>query len=150
MDTDSEGLYNSVQCHEEAPFVNRENLEDFSSTIPEPARGVLVQTTLWGLDTCLLWAAGTADGIENAAVQSGIPTLLLAGQFDPVTSPRWAQSAADFLAASYVFEFPGIGHSVVDSTFCAQDIALAFLRNPTAAPDSTCVDTMPPLDFYYP
>ena len=40
---------------------------------------------------CDIWGAGTADPIEDKAVVSSIPTLVVAGQYDPITPPSWGK-----------------------------------------------------------
>ena len=49
---------------------------------------------------------------------SDIPTLLLSGQFDPATPPRFADIAAETLSNSYSFVVPMAGHGVGLDTSC--------------------------------
>ena len=82
------------------------------------------------------------DAIEAQPVTSDIPTLVAAGEFDPITPAKWAQSAASHLPNSYFFLFPGGGHGVIDMNQCSQDIMQAFLDDPTQEPDSSCIAEM--------
>jgi pimeloyl-ACP methyl ester carboxylesterase len=91
-----------------------------------------------------------ADNIEDRAIVSSIPTLVLAGQYDPVTPPDWGRIAASTLANSFFYEFPGVGHDAMDSTPCAMAITLAFLDQTGIAPDDSCLATMGPPQFVVP
>ena len=81
---------------------------------------------------------------------SGIPTLVLEGEFDPVTPPEYGRLVADNLTNSYFLEFPGIGHDLIGASECARTIAGAFLADPSQAPDATCIDEMPGVVFDVP
>ena len=69
---------------------------------------------------------------------SDIPTLLLSGQFDPATPPRWAAVAAETLSNSYSFVLPMTGHGVGMGTPCGQTLMSKFLESPTTNPVSPC------------
>jgi pimeloyl-ACP methyl ester carboxylesterase len=79
-------------------------------------------------------------------VVSHIPTLILAGENDPITPPAWAKLAAQTLRKSHTFVFPLTAHGVLlgfgPAALCSQSMLSAFLANPTATPDSTCMDTV--------
>ena len=62
----------------------------------------------------------------------------MTGQYDPIVPPGWGQQAAQTLPNAYRFEFPGMGHGVSFGG-CAQTMLLAFLEDPSAAPDDTCL-----------
>ena len=58
--------------------------------------------------------------METQPVVSDIPTLVVAGEYDPITPAKWAESAASHLANSFYFLFPGGGHGVIDLNECSQ------------------------------
>jgi pimeloyl-ACP methyl ester carboxylesterase len=89
---------------------------------------------------CASWQAGVADPIENEAVVSDIPTLVLSGRYDPVTSPAWGRLAAETLPNSFVYEFPNVAHGAMGSNRCALEIGLQFLADPTVEPDTSCLE----------
>ena len=146
--SDSEGVFYSVECHEEIVFNDRDAVRsavtDFDSAIAD----YLYVDTEAMFEICEIWGAGAAPAIETSPVRSDIPTLLLAGDYDPITPPAWAESAARYLSNSYLFIFPGVGHSVVDSGECAQALVVTFLNAPHKAPDGRCVARMSGPDFY--
>ena len=100
-------------------------------------------------DTCDIWQVGQADPIENQPVVSDIPTLVLAGNFDPATPPSWSKSAADYLSNGYYYQFPNGGHGEIDAGDCPVSIALAFLSDPNTAPDGSCIANIQ-VEFYVP
>jgi pimeloyl-ACP methyl ester carboxylesterase len=87
-----------------------------------------------------VWAVEQADPVVNEPVSSDVPALIFAGQFDPITPPEWGQLAAETLSNSFFYEFPGLGHGIMDSDRCALGIGLQFLDEPTTEPDLSCLD----------
>jgi pimeloyl-ACP methyl ester carboxylesterase len=139
----SRGMMFSVQCHEEIVFSRR----DFhiASAPPEIAQ-FFSNSTLGQLScrVCEHWGAGHAPAIENQPVVSPIPTLVMAGEFDPITPPSWAQRAADTLSQGYVFTYPGVGHGASFVAGCPRDMFMAFLEEPFTVPDDACIADMAP------
>jgi pimeloyl-ACP methyl ester carboxylesterase len=90
---------------------------------------------------CRGWG-GEPDPSDDEPVESDIPVLILAGQFDPVTPPTWGKAVAERLENSAFVEFPGQGHGVTLDTPCAFEIMDLFLTSPYAKPDLSCVSEM--------
>lgn len=134
------GTYWSVVCHEEAPFETAEDRDAgltgdarYDQLAPQPDFSTFVD------DVCSAFATGEAAPIEDELVQSDIPTLVLAGSYDPVTPPADGEALLAGLSAATFVELPHTGHgAMVDE--CAQQIATAFLSDPTAPVDTGCVD----------
>jgi hypothetical protein len=99
---------------------------------------------------CEDWEVAPAGQIENQPVRSDIPTLVLAGEYDPITPPAWGQMVASDLSRSYFFEFPGVGHGASVADVCPLKVTLAFLNDPNVSPDSSCIAQMRPPDFVMP
>ncbi|MFC1879628.1 alpha/beta hydrolase, partial [Chloroflexota bacterium] len=143
MDLSSRGMMFSVQCHEELAFSTLAELEEVMEAYPHLAR--MYEYAIVGklpFFACDLWSAGMAPSSANQPVQSDIPTLLMAGEFDPITPPSWAFQAAETLENGYVFEYPGIGHGATAVAGCSRDMMLVFLNNPGRAPDNGCISEM--------
>jgi pimeloyl-ACP methyl ester carboxylesterase len=90
---------------------------------------------------CAGWRAGQADEIENQPVISDVPTLVMAGEFDPVTPPAWGHHAAETLSRSYFFEYPGVGHGA-SAQECGREMMRAFWADPAVALDDRCIAEM--------
>ncbi len=145
----SEGMYYSVQCKEEMTFVEYKSVISAAESQPS-----LTDYFVDGFELervmCNFWGAGEAAPIENEPVRSDIPTLVLAGQYDPVTPPAWGMLAAETLGSSYFYEFPGFGHGVSILGNCPTQLTQAFVNNPTVAPDASCIAAIGPPAFILP
>jgi pimeloyl-ACP methyl ester carboxylesterase len=135
----SYGMYFSVQCGEETRFETRQQLVEADQPYPEQHNTFDAASAY---DVCQQWGAKPAAQVENEPVTSDLPTLVLSGEYDPITPPNYNQAVAKTLSKSFLFEFPGIGHGVSISDPCPMGIAKAFLNQPSATPVSTCIEAM--------
>ena len=77
-----------------------------------------------------------------------VPTLVLAGEFDPVTRPSLSQHLAALIGPNaHWVEFPRIGHNVRAFSPCGAKIAADFMDNPAQSPDTSCADRAAPIRF---
>jgi pimeloyl-ACP methyl ester carboxylesterase len=91
-------------------------------------------------DLCRAFGITKTDAHARDAVTSDIPTVVLAGEYDPITPPDWGRLAAKTLSHSHFFEFPGSGHGELFGRHdCAMAIAASFFDDPSKAPDSGCI-----------
>jgi pimeloyl-ACP methyl ester carboxylesterase len=79
-------------------------------------------------------------------VVSSIPTLLISGRFDTLTSLAGAEAAAAKLSNATIIGIPGVGHAVSPASPCAQAVIVSFLADP-AAPDASCAGALKPPSF---
>jgi pimeloyl-ACP methyl ester carboxylesterase len=145
-------VYYAVECYEEVPFSTVEDIRASLDGLPPQLVSFFTADDEATLDDnaefCASWASGQqADPIENEAVTSDVPTLLLAGEFDPITPLSWALLAAETLPNSHVYEFPGVGHGVYFSATCGERMIVRFIDDPDAEPNASCIETMPPIIF---
>jgi hypothetical protein len=140
----SPGMYYSVQCHEEVPFNSADDVIAGVDTHPA-MRDFFNSSYYMGkaiVSVCNFWGAGNGDPVENIPVESDIPTLVLAGEFDPITPPDWGRSASEYLSNSYFFEFPNLGHGVSLSGSCTLGVMHDFLSDPANQPDASCATSI--------
>jgi len=135
-DQESQGLYLSVECHDEFPFNSREAV--LAAAAEAPLFKDFALTTL-PLMACPAWPVGSAAAGERAAVASPVPVLLLAGELDPVSSPDWAKAAAALLPHATLLRFRGIGHGVAAAHACADRVIGSFLADPAKLPYDDCL-----------
>jgi pimeloyl-ACP methyl ester carboxylesterase len=146
----SEGMYGSVECVEEYPLSAAAR-----ATNDQPALAVARLEEYFNasvdssLAICDVWNVNAANAFENQVVTSDVPTLVLAGDYDPVTPPAWGRLAAETLDRSFYFEFSGVGHGVYGARECARNLVDAFLAAPMVAPDADCVNDVL-IDFVTP
>jgi len=141
------GMQMSVQCSEEIPFSPPEEAYTAAQGV-QPQIAEFFPASVQSLFTaCQDWHPDPLDPIENQPVSSDLPTLILAGEYDPITPPEWGGLAAQTLTHAYAYLFPANGHWVTRSSGCALSMALAFWDNPATAPDSTCAQSIPAMQF---
>lgn len=149
LDYVSYGMFTAVQCNEDLAFDPPTKPAAVLANVPVQLRGFaregLVDPSTFAM--CSAWAPTKPNPIENEAVSSDIPTLVYAGQYDPITPPAYGKLAAKSLKNSRYYEFPGVGHGAITTGTCPQDIAVAFFKDPTAEPDSSCIASMGPPKF---
>jgi pimeloyl-ACP methyl ester carboxylesterase len=81
-------------------------------------------------------------------VGTTVPTLVLAGQFDPVAGVALSRQVADEIGAHALWvEFPRLGNNVRFFSPCATGIASRFIERPEATPDTSCRLRRPPIAF---
>jgi pimeloyl-ACP methyl ester carboxylesterase len=148
LDIMSAGVFYSLACREEVPFDSYENALALAADLPPAiADHYLLHFAFWQFRLCESWAIEPDDPVVNEPVSSDVPALVLAGQFDPITPSEWGQLAAQTLSNSFFYEFPNLGHGVMDSDRCALEIGLRFLDEPTTKPDVSCLDDLSGPDF---
>ena len=140
--TDSEGMFYSVECYEEIPFGDLAEAERLMSSYPAELADGLLAGLQHEYEACEIWNVGQAGQIETEAVSSDIPTLILAGEYDPVTPPSWAKLAAETLSHHQYFEIPGGGHALIDAGECPLGLIVSFIADPTAQLNGNCVEEL--------
>lgn len=145
----SEGLYLNVTCREEIAFVDTERV----LTELRAARGSLGQLIRRQTEAlfaaCIEWNMPAVEVNVRAPVVSGVPVLLMNGQFDPVVAPGWAPLAAETLLNHRQLLLPDTGHGSLNATPCADAVVLAFLANPLGQMPP-CVDQLQTPQFVLP
>jgi len=89
-DSMSIGMHNAVVCTEDAPFFAEENVDQ--QMLEATYMGPLQLDSLAAI--CSVWPKGPLDDEFKLPVQSDVPVLLLSGEADPITPPRYAEMAA--------------------------------------------------------
>ncbi len=141
----SRGMEYSVFCTEDLIGRTPADLLEQIMALPPQLRGAadpeqIIEYSAFAV--CENWPVQEADPSVKEPVVSDVPTLVLSGEFDPVTPPEYGRQVAEALSNSYFFEFPGLGHSVNLASACARSISQAFLNDPMSAPDAACLDEM--------
>ncbi|SDE87510.1 TAP-like protein [Blastococcus fimeti] len=132
----------AVQCHEEMVFQSYLDIAAAAAEHPL-VEGYFEDGPLSGTGlamTCSSWDAGAAAPEADEPLASDIPTLVLAGDLDPITPPRWGEQIAGDLSEAFYVQFPFTGHGSLPSHACAVDITEDFLDEPDQEPGTDCVD----------
>ena len=127
----------SVWCSEALPFSERSRM-----AAPGAALGGYESAAI-APELCRAWGVAALEESVVAPVSSDVPALIIAGEFDPLTPPIWADLAAETLSNSLVAIARGDSHSVTQqwgSDGCAMTLAADFIHAPARvleAPKST-------------
>jgi pimeloyl-ACP methyl ester carboxylesterase len=140
----SEGTYYSVECGEDAPFTTQGQIAAEIDKMPTALRSTARASQFDSYMTCThAWHVHTVPADQKHAVRSGIPTLVLNGQYDPITPPDLGEQAARTLSKASSYTYPGVGHGAyLSGESCPHSMAVAFLADPDKRPDARCIETM--------
>jgi pimeloyl-ACP methyl ester carboxylesterase len=135
-DAVSDAVASSVDCHDAGPV----DLRDAELQLQLYPRTASIKRFDWQHHACRYWDSGEASAAFRTPVVAEVPTLLLAGEFDPVTPPEWAEMTAAHLSEGRLFVFPAVGHGVLDSHHCAADLVRRFFADPGGGRAPECLD----------
>jgi pimeloyl-ACP methyl ester carboxylesterase len=129
--------------------------EDGSELKADPAQdgSLLGNAIVDGLQAqCAVWPKGTRAASFREPLSTTVPTLLLSGQFDPVTPPRYGEEVARSLPNARHLVLRGQGHNVI-AVGCTPQLLGKFLDglDPKAL-DARCLDKLtdtPPFTGFY-
>jgi len=134
------GMQYSVICSEDA---------DLLTPRPQDEQTILGTKMIDSLKAvCSVWPKGTRPADFHQPLKTDKPVLLLAGQYDPVTPPRYAEEIAKGLPNARVLLLKGQAHSVM-AAGCAPKLVKKFVEdlNPKAL-DATCLDLLQPTPIF--
>ncbi|MGQ9426029.1 alpha/beta hydrolase [Gilvimarinus sp. F26214L] len=116
--------------------------EDVTRPAPalEPSNSILKLQVLRPMQRiCEFWPQGILPAGYFEPVHSDKPVLLLSGELDPVTPPRWGDVAAETLSNSRHVRVPG-AHHIVSHTGCVDSLVADFIADPRPAElETACV-----------
>lgn len=146
------GMQTAVQCNEDATFADQ---RDFITARDKNRRAApLAYSIVFNdayLDVCAAFGLSARPaGAENSAVRIDLPTLIIGGEFDPITPPQNAAIAAETLPNSFTVIYPRGGHTPSASSPCLAGAVAAFLDAPNQRPDTSCLAREAPLPFVTP
>jgi pimeloyl-ACP methyl ester carboxylesterase len=136
------GLHNGVACSEWAPYEPADSvMEAGKKAFPDYPASVLSQSPQFSFlkDICKMWDVAKAPTAQREVTRNSIPTLVIAGSYDALTSAAAAEAAAKPIPNSTLIVIPGVGHYVLPKSECAQKVMHAFVDNPKTKPDVSCV-----------
>lgn len=135
------GAFYTHECPGEVAFSSRATLEAAYATFPQWREGLglvpgIASTSIF--DVCRAWGLTAPGAGENDPVRADVPTLLLAGEFDPVTPPAWLDAASQTLTNAQAIVVTGQAHGAGLTSTCGALSARAFLADPTRKVDASC------------
>lgn len=141
-DSLSLGMHNAVMCTEDVPFYDKTTIDydGLAASYMGPFQLEAIEAI------CSVWPDGPIDPEFKAALATDIPVLLLSGDADPITPPRYAELAAVDLGNALHLIGKDQGHGQI-AVGCMPRLIETFIR--TADPgavDAECLErsfTMP-------
>jgi pimeloyl-ACP methyl ester carboxylesterase len=141
----ADGMYLSVTCAEDVPFINPEEAAKLTAGNPFGNYRVFQQTR-----ACGMWPRGEIPSDFLEPVRSNAPVLIFSGNMDPVTPPKYGKEVARHLPNSRHVIIPEASHGVdgLSDPGCVDRIAVEFLYEGDAKNlDVSCVERMKPPPF---
>ena len=138
------GMHNAIMCTEDMPFVDPAGVDH--EAIAASYMGSFQMETLEAI--CASWPAGPIDPDFKVPLATDIPFLLLSGDADPITPPRYAEMAAVDLtnAAHLVGKDQGHGQLMVG---CMDRLVAEFVDSTDPASiDATCMERSFVMPFF--
>jgi pimeloyl-ACP methyl ester carboxylesterase len=137
------GLRLSIWCGEEMPFENAARMA--SQISPTLGLGGTDNRTATP-EMCAAWRVSSAGVQANNPVESDVPVLVLAGEFDPVTPPAWGRRLLRTLTNARFVQVAGQSHGAMFNR-CGGQMTIAFLRDPRAPLNGDCIAKMAGIAF---
>jgi pimeloyl-ACP methyl ester carboxylesterase len=141
------GLYYSMTCAEDLPFVDIAREEESSAGTALGMYRMQQQ-----LDACEIWPQGEADPLLHEPLTSNVPVLLISGELDPVTPTANGDLVARTLSRSLHMVLAHRGHGALDEAAvgCWLPALVEFARTSSLDNlDISCARQLDPLPFSF-
>ncbi|HEX6481075.1 MAG TPA: alpha/beta hydrolase [Ktedonobacteraceae bacterium] len=135
----SEGMYYSVECGEDMAFTTLQKLDTSVNVLRPEIRQAILTSLQSEFAICQVWGQPPVPAMQKQPVTSSVPTLILSGEYDPITPPSNGQLLEKTLSKSFFFLFPATGHGVFDTASCPDSIISTFLQSPIEKPTAACI-----------
>jgi pimeloyl-ACP methyl ester carboxylesterase len=131
------GLLFSVTCAEDIPYITEElTREKTAGTLLRDYR-IRQQKAV-----CEIWPRGAVPEDVHELVRSDVPTLVISGEWDPVTPPEFGDSVAKHLSNSLHVVVPKGSHGGAGK--CTDDLIARFIEQGSVQGlDPSCVKDYP-------
>jgi pimeloyl-ACP methyl ester carboxylesterase len=136
----ADGMYLSVTCAEDVPFIDQEEAAKANAGNPFGNYRVAQQTR-----ACGLWPRGQIPAGYHEPVRSDIPTLIISGQVDPVTPPERGEEVASQLPNARHLVIARAAHDLdgLINVECLDKVMLEFLAKGNAKElDTACIESV--------
>ena len=138
--TGSNGMYLSVTCAEDLPFVKASEAAKLAANTFLGDYRARDQSA-----ACELWPRGTNDRNYAEPVRSDKPVLIVTGEWDPVTPPAHGDAVAKTLKNSLHVVIPDGAHGLdgLENIQCLNQIITQFIsRGAVKDMDTSCVTSI--------
>jgi pimeloyl-ACP methyl ester carboxylesterase len=136
----AQGMELSVVCAEDFPFFP--NTSDNSQYL---MGDLMVQASRI---QCGVWPADPAPAGFHEPVRSDIPVLLLSGELDPVTPPRYAEQLLPWFPNATHLVATGQGHSVTGRGCLGRLVSEFIVAAGMEGLDTSCIRRLQPTPYF--
>ncbi|MBS0225881.1 MAG: alpha/beta fold hydrolase [Proteobacteria bacterium] len=131
------GMQLSVVCSEDAGQAPAAAQDDSGTVLGNDMAHFMTQA-------CMQWPKGKVPADFHTALATSVPALVLEGQFDPVTPPRYGEEVAKSLPNGRLLVLNGQGHNVITAG-CMPRLFTKFIETADAKSlDAKCLDALSP------
>jgi pimeloyl-ACP methyl ester carboxylesterase len=138
----SYGMYYSVSCGEDMRYTSLTALTKAVAVMRPQLQPMMLAGLQADYAICQDWNVPAVPPAQKQPFRSALPTLILSGEYDPITPTSNARLVMQTLSHSYLFVFPGTGHGVFLTDPCPDLIMSEFLSHPEQRPQGTCISLM--------
>jgi fermentation-respiration switch protein FrsA (DUF1100 family) len=97
---------------------------------------------------CGIWPADPAPAGFHEPVRSDIPVLLLSGELDPVTPPRYAEQLLPWFPNATHLVAPGQGHSVTGRGCLGKLVSEFIITGSMDDLDTGCIEQLQSTPYF--
>jgi pimeloyl-ACP methyl ester carboxylesterase len=144
IDAMSLGMHNSVVCAEDVPFYDKSSI-DYDG-LAASYMGAYQVDALEAI--CSVWPAGPIDDEFKVPLATDLPVLLLSGDADPITPPRYAELAAVDLQNAAHLVGKNQGHGQIGVGCTPQLVADFIDTGDPAGLDAECLQRSFVMPFF--
>ncbi len=136
----AQGMELSVVCSEDFPFFpdNSDNSQYLMGDLMLKSSRI----------QCAIWPTDPVPANFHDPVRSDIPVLLLSGELDPVTPPRYAEQLLSWFSNATHLVAPGQGHSVTGRGCLGRLVSEFIIAASMEDIDSSCIEQLQPTPYF--
>ena len=137
------GFFLSVSCTEDVPYLPKDITPLVANTFAGDYR--IKQQT----QACRVWPRGEMSDQHRVATKSDIPSLILSGEFDPVTPPAGGEEVVRGLSRGLHVVVRNNGHPIGNASECIGAMMAAFIdAGDTRGLDASCAASIPAVPLF--
>lgn len=130
------GTYYCILCNEMIPYNSLEKFHDDVKSRSRFSNGLSFYEAEFSI--CQQWNRGRKiDSLEGKFKSNNKPTLILSGDFDPITPPSNGVLTQQQFPNNYFMQISSSGHGPGFSE-CGDEMIASFIENPTTKPKIGC------------
>jgi pimeloyl-ACP methyl ester carboxylesterase len=134
----SEGMKTTVLCQLRLAQVTPQQM--IESNARDATAPWANATNAANMALCAQWPTRPIDAREATRLQTEVPLLVIGGEYDAGSPPRYAETIAAASDHGYAFVVPEAGHAaLISADPCANGIVYSFLNDPLRKPQSECL-----------